>query len=126
MSRLQALKLVHVSFLHFLCIWHFAQLSLLAILYYFLNQTLKNKIKFHRTNILNFAHSPGAVYTPNQTSFSMSYLLATNYSTTETLNTKKYLWGKEKGRCLLSIFSASNGFLKDQLKYLIGYKSVIR
>lgn len=83
-------------------------------------------MKFHRTSILNFAHSPGAVYTPNQTSFSMCYLLTTNYSMTETLNTKKYLLGKEKRRSLLSMFPVFNGFLKDQLKYLIGYKSVIK
>lgn len=70
---------------------------------------------FHRTNTLSFFHSPGAVYIPNQTFFSVSYLLATTVSTTETLK-KKSLFGKEAGRCLLLMFPAFNGFVKDQLK----------
>lgn len=56
MSKYQPLQLVHLSFLHFLCIWHSAHLSLLAILHHFLNQT-SNKMKFPRTNILDFVHS---------------------------------------------------------------------
>lgn len=84
MSRYQPLQLVHLSFLHFLCIWHSAHLSLLTILYHFLNQT-PNERKSPRTNILHFVHSPGAVYIPKQTFFSVSYLLATNDSTTKPL-----------------------------------------
>lgn len=84
MLRYQPLQLVHLSFFHFLCIWHSAHLSLLAILYHFLNQT-SNKMEFPRTNILNFVYSPAAVYITKQTFFSISYLLATNDSTTKTL-----------------------------------------
>lgn len=64
MSKCQPLQLVDLSFLHFLCIWYSAYLSLLASLYLFLNQT-SYKMKLLRTNILNFVHSLGAVYIPD-------------------------------------------------------------
>lgn len=55
-SRYQSLKLVHVSFLHFLRIWHSAQRSLFAIHCHFSNQTLKNKMKSHRkTSLILFS-----------------------------------------------------------------------
>lgn len=59
-------------------------LCLLAILPHFLNQT-SNKMEFSTINILNLVHSPGAVYIPKQTFFSVFDLLATNDSTTKTL-----------------------------------------